>query len=172
MKPKSIENSTKFKQLLKHFLFFLVLVNCMMTIDNEVKQVFYNGNPVKVGGDLSDWWVLKRFSYNKTAGGELKISGYNIDDFGCYSGGLLLACDDGLISDANNWKAFGSSGEAPLSKSDYSKPCVSSSPFGSHLKSLTSTSAQKIWPSNGKNFAWFSVIPRSLGKHLRFLQGI
>lgn len=141
-----------------------------MTIDNEVKQVFYNGNPVKVDGDLSRWGVLKRFSYNKTAGGELKISGYNIEDFGCYSGGLLLACDDGLISDTNHWKAFGSNGEEPVSINDYSTPCVSTSGF--HHPDLTSSSAQRIWPSNGKKFAWFSVIPALSGKYLRFLQGI
>ena len=167
---KQIENSTKFKQLLKHFLFFLVLVNCMMTIDNEVKQVFYNGNRVKVDGDLSVWWALKRFSYNKTAGGELKISGYNRENSGCNTGGLLLACDDGLTSDTNHWKAFGSSGEEPVSITDYSTPCVSTSWF--HHPDLTFSSAQRIWPSNGKKFAWFSVIPTSSGKYLRFIQKI
>ena len=143
-----------------------------MTIDNEVKQVFYNGNPVKVDGDLSNWAVLKRFSYNKTAGGELKITGidHNTEQLGCLSGGLLLACDDGLISDADHWKAFGSTGEEPLSQSDYSRPCLSTSGFGH--QDFTSSSAQKIWPSNGKNFAWFSFIPALSGKYLRFLQGI
>ena len=87
---------------------------------------------------------------------------------GCSWAGLLLECDDGLISNANDWKAFGSSGEEPLSKSYYSEPCISTSPFGTEFFS-TYSDAQKIWPSNGARYAWFSMTPDPSGEYLQFL---
>ena len=129
-----------------------------MTIDNVVMQVLYKGRPIRVHGHLRNWRAHKTFSFYKEAGGELEITGWNAENrVGCSWAGLLLACDDGLISNANNWKAFGSNVRRRLPKRYYSKPCVSRSPFGTSY--FRTTKAQKIWPRNGANYAWFSVIP-------------
>ena len=144
-------------------------MNCKITIDNEIKQVLYNGIPINVYGDLKNWGTTKTFSYYKEAGGELEIIGENtfhgwstFND-GCSWAGLSLECDDGLISNANDWKAYGSNdfNEGPLSKNDYSEPCVSVSPYNTQF--FRTSAAQKIWPSQGELFAWFSVIPQPSG---------
>ena len=147
-------------------IFSLDLVNCKMTLDNEVKQILYNDIPLNVYGDLKNWGRTKTFSYVKKAGAELKIIGENTQHnwhgprMGCSWAGLLLECDDGLTSNVNNWKAFGSdSPYASPTKNDYSTPCLSISPF--HIP-MTSD-AQKIWPSNGENYAWLSTVPLPTG---------
>ena len=141
---------------------------------DQIRELHYNGIPINVYGDKKNWGATKTFSYYKEVGGELEIIGTNIQHdwhelrMGCEWAGLLLECDDGLISNANDWKAFGSNGEEPLSKSDYSEPCVSISPFGTEFF-RTYSDAQKIWPRNGENFAWFSIIPEPSGKYSSFL---
>ena len=135
-----------------------------MTVDNVLSYVRYNGADVSVTGNLASWYQEKTFSINIVAGAELEIAGYeNRRCNGCRCSGLLMECDNGLVSNLNDWVVAGSSSQNISQSPEYNKPCKSSSGF-----SLpgTSTKPVKIWASNGEKYAWFKMIPQGKGRTL------
>ena len=76
--------------------------------------------------------------------------------------GLSLECDNGFVSSQNGWEAVGSDqeNEYPPTSGYSSNVCISSS--GYYLPGQNSA-AQKIWPNNGKKYAWFKTVPVNSG---------
>jgi len=133
-------------------------VTCRMTIDNSVSHVRYGGVDLSVSGNLGDWDNVKTFSYTPVYGYELEIGGWEHSNcHGCSCSGLLLECDDGFVSDTDNWVAWGGSSQSVSPSSGYSTPCQSSSGF--HMSQAYSRAMTKIWASNGDKYAWFKATP-------------
>jgi len=134
------------------------MVTCTMTIDNSLTHISYNGEPLSASGNPDKWQKVKSFSFVPVNGAYLEIGGYEERDDcnGCECSGLLLECDNGLISSTSDWEAVGSSSEIVDPSSGYGSVCESSSTFS--LEGQTSD-AQKIWPSGGEKYAWFRAIP-------------
>jgi len=143
------------------------MVTCLMTIDNEIHYVYYNNQDItsKVTGNRLDWGSQKVLKFVEVSGATLAISGYNLEDNGCQSGGFSITCTsnnprspfNGLSSDQTHWKANGWSSEVSSnnlisSASGFTTPCVSQSGF-----SLSGVSSQptKLWASNGLKYAAF-----------------
>lgn len=136
-------------------------VTCRFTIDNVVSMVRYNGADLEVsGGHLADFRQAKEFSYFPIPGAYLEISGYEArpnSDCGCACSGLLLECDNGFISNVDNWQAIGSNEAiAQPSESDFDEPCVSTSGFWLDGQE---SAAQKIWANNGATHALMRAVP-------------
>ena len=129
-------------------------VKCRLTIDNIVSAVFYNGVKLSVSGDITNWKVVKTFSFYSVDGANLQIVGADVKSCdGCICSGLIIECSDGLTSNLKEWVAYGSDNPNAIPKlHDYTTPCKSNAGFS--LKDQKSN-AQKIWASNGKKYAWF-----------------
>ena len=133
-----------------------------MTVDNVLSYVRYNGAEVSVVGDLTNWRGTKTFSINLVAGAELKIAGYESKNCnGCKCSGLMIECDNGLISNLDDWVATGASSQDEYLSSEYTTPCQSTSAF---FLQEPSNGALKIWASNGEKYSWFKTIPLTTGK--------
>merc|ERR1712117_191474 len=107
------------------------------------------------------WTKVKTFSFNTVEGAYLEIGGYEAGTCnGCQCSGLLLECDNGFISNTEDWTAVGSSSSNVGATEGFSAPCQSSSSF--FLQGQTSE-ATKIWASGGERYAWFRAIPVDVG---------
>merc|ERR1712223_1738924 len=132
-------------------------VTCRMTIDNRLTQLRYNGQDVATtSGAWTMWTKPKVFSFVSIQGAALEIGGYEESDcHGCKCSGLLVECDNGFVSNTNDWLAIGESSEVVQDES-FGSVCKSTSGF--FLKGQTSN-AEKIWPSGGQKYAYFRAIP-------------
>jgi hypothetical protein len=128
-----------------------------MTIDNVVTEVRYNGQPIDVSGPLDRWEKVNTFSFDSVEGAYLEIGGYEASKCdGCQCSGLLVECDNGFVSNTDDWTAVGSAASIVGATKGYSAPCQSSSSF--FLPGQTSK-ATKIWASGGEKYAWFRAKP-------------
>jgi len=149
------------------------IVNCKMTIDNEIRKVYYNNVDITstVVGSLNDWTIQKTVTFVEVSGASLAISGYNLEDSGCSTGGFSIVCNSTLASSAyytlsstqSAWKSFGSTFEADtgslmsgVSTTTWDVPCVSTS--GYYLAGV-SPSPPKLWAANGLKYAVFRYDP-------------
>ena len=147
-------------------------VTCKMTVDNTLLSVFYNNVDVTptLKGNAKNWQAPKTFSFTPVAGAVLAISGSEAGNCnGCQCSGLVLDCTarngsgwDGLTS-GHSWMTQGYDNSASyptgwqanaFDDSKWGAPCTSSSRF-----SLGGSSEKKIWPTNGKKFAAFRLMP-------------
>jgi len=136
-------------------------VNCQLTIDNQLTQLKYNGGLYSThSGDWGDWASTKKFSFSPVDGAYLEIWGQETNDGGngCQVSGLLLECDNGFVSSTTGWEAIGSSYNlgGNSDTGELGGVCQTSSKFSMHGQS---SNAQKIWPSNGKKYAYFRAVP-------------
>jgi len=132
-------------------------VTCRMTVDNHLVGVSYNGQKLHPKGDWNDWRSAKIFSYNPVPGAILEVAGSELSDCnGCKCSGLLLECDNGLVSDLRSWTAKGSE-KSTSGQEQYGSVCQTSSAF--YLSGQDFPTAVKIWPQNGAKYAWFQTIP-------------
>lgn len=135
-------------------------VTCKLTVDNVLTHVRYNGIYLQLSGDLNSWQSTKTFSLpaHLVEGAYLEIGGYEFSDCnGCACSGLLLECDNGFVSSASGWEAYGSDNEIISPSYGFGNVCISASKF--RLRgSNPQFNAQKIWPSNGKKHAWFRTM--------------
>jgi len=135
---------------------------CRLTIDAMITSVTYGGESIVVSGDLTDSTTLNTFSFTPVAGAVLEIQGYAGDDCddGCTCAGLLLECNNGIIThDVFGWTAYGndSAEDVPIDE-DYADICESTSEF---TLADQYSEAVPIWPSNGGAYAWFRYTPIS-----------
>ena len=129
-----------------------------MTVDNSVTHVRYGGVDLVVSGELDDWRRVKTFSFTPIRGAKLEIGGYeHADCEGCECSGLLLECDNGLVSDLVNWKAVGGSSSVVAPSSGYQEPCQSSSGF--YMDQSFENAMTKIWTPTGEKYVWFRTNP-------------
>ena len=138
-------------------------VICRMTIDNEVSHVRYGGVDLVVSGQWNNWNSVKMFSYTPVVGHHLEIGAFDHDGScdGCLCAGFLLECDDGFVSDRENWIAWGGNTQSVAPSDGYSTPCSSSSGFS--MSQEYSTTMTKIWAANGNQYVWFKATPYSAG---------
>jgi len=160
------------------------LVSCSLTVgttdnvDNVVDAIYFNGLQLQASGDYADWTATKVVTFPDTSG-VLAIAGnaYEEGGHGCENSGLTVYCSSTNTSspwhhyrtDTVHWKAYGSEhvnilpvGWQQGTLGD--TPCESGS--GYSMTGYQHVAGDKIWPSNGAKYAWFST--NAYGEHACF----
>ena len=139
-----------------------VTVQCVFTVDNVVKSVTYNDNPLAIIGNANNWRTKKEISFEScaedisgvngvrlTLPGKLTITGRDQNDSDhCKWGGLLLHCTasqnsspwHNFVSDATNWKD--KNGNTPCQNDEVFPQTGAGIPF---IDFLNQKGAKKIW---------------------------
>ena len=126
-------------------------VDCSLTVDNEVVEIFYNNTKLTVKGDLNDWRKEKTITFENCDGrypGKLTIKGKDLEtgNQNCVTAGLLLHC---VASDKTSpWHNFVSA-QDHWKDSKGEKPCQNNGGMYSLDFSVTTKlktlGAKKIW---------------------------
>ena len=131
-----------------------------MTIDGSVTLVRYTGISLAISGEEDGRDHVKTFSFAPVRGGALEIVGHlgeaHCDECGC--SGLLLECNNGIVSDLTNWEVIGSSDpfQYTPNRERFQAPCSSSSE--SEMNQSFGNAMTNIWTSSGEKYAWFRTI--------------
>lgn len=145
-------------------------VTCILTVDNEMRYVSYNGQELQASGNYGSWGEAKTITFeaDRCNPGKLEVRGFNYEghpDGGnhasnprdaCLTGGLLVSCTapegtpwNEFGSNMLDWKAFGVSlpdTQAYHDQNNDDVPCKTTSGF-----SLAGNQyGEKIWGSTGE----------------------
>lgn len=156
-------------------------VTCAFTADDAILWAGLDGRQLDItSGENNDVQLrtvsdVKYVRFPAYPGATLSIKAWNAESDGCSTGGLLLACNSTSIdwnlhsSDPLRWLAYGADVDRDpssrwnlnnaletesLAKLGFEPPCTSFAPFARGKIPATPT-LTKIWPANGKQYAWF-----------------
>ena len=148
------------------------MVTCTLTVKSRISSIYLGGHEIAATGDYNDWTVAKIITFTDVDA-VFAVAGMSDEEGGngCSGSGLSMQCTatnasspwNGYRSQIDTWNAYGSN-DATLSYpagwlegSAGSVPCVSTASFA--LPGYTHLNVDKIWPSNGGKYAWFSTNP-------------
>ena len=125
------------------------MVTCLLTVDNEMRYVSYNGVVLQADGQYDRWTEMKTVTFEADScnPGRLEIRGFNYEGHPegslnvpaeyvdtCGSGGVIVSCTaaernpwNGYGSNYQDWKAFGVPTEGGVKtrpKHPNHEPCV------------------------------------------------
>ena len=130
-----------------------VEVECLLTVDDKIEEIYYNDQALKIQQDsrrLSRWDLTKSIKFkscNKNDPGKLKIKGYDNQDDGenCKTGGLMLLCTD---ESGGPWQRF-KSDNVHWKDENGDKPCQNEGGFVAyakkHFKRINFINLMRYW---------------------------
>ncbi|CAE8677064.1 unnamed protein product, partial [Polarella glacialis] len=143
------------------------LVACDFSIDSSVDSVYYNREDItdRVEGDLGDVYSRKTFSFNRTHGAQLVISGHTsqVGNESCNDAGFQIVCSNGLLATTGGWQSVGSNkvlgSEVQAGGGEgWAVPCEGTNFLPRvHERTLL----PKIWSADGR-YAAFRVTPEEV----------